>query len=182
MDLTELYSKFLGDNPFIFLVSFILTMVVLGFQPWKKGLLWRIVGIVFNICSVVIWIVILRSIWLYADSYLEVGFSWSCGTAILLFLLIIPFAPLMNINIHFMTMIEERGAKYAIKNWKLPILLGIEQTKRFFVEVAYEGEEDPEERKRKREEAKEAAKEKAEKEKRQEERDRHFLLGEEEQV
>jgi nitrogenase molybdenum-iron protein alpha/beta subunit len=79
-------------------------------------------------------------------------------------------------------MIEERGAKYAIKNWKLPILLGIEQTKRFFVEVAYEGEEDPEERKRKREEAKEAAKEKAEKEKRQEERDRHFLLGEEEQV
>ena len=91
-----------------------------------------------------------------------------------------PLVPFMNINAHYVTMIEGKGLIYTLKNWKLPIILGIEQSKRFFVEVVYEGEADPEVRKSKAETAKKVAEEEAEEEKRQQERDRKFLLGEEE--
>ena len=123
---------------------------------------------------------IFTSIWLS----LGVSFSWSCGAILLVIAILIPLSPLININVHYVTMLEEKGPKYAIQNWKLPIILGVEQTKRaissFVIEVFYEGEADPEVRKSKAEAAMKESEERAAEVKRRIERDRKFLLGEEE--
>jgi hypothetical protein len=155
-------------------ISFVLFRIL-----WDKGLN-GIIGLFFALGTAFIWLVIIGTFWLYLDGYLNVGFSWSCGTILLLIAIIMPLAPFININFHYLTMIEEKGLKYSVKNWKLPLILGIEQSKRWYVDVVYEGEADPEVRKSRAEDAKKAAEEKAAEEKRQEERDRRFLLGEEE--
>ena len=181
MGLNELYAELMeGEPSVLFWAAVALLGVCIGNYPWKKGFANRIICAFVRLLSTFIWIVIIGTLWLYIDGYLEVGFTWSCGTLLLLIAIIIPLVPFMNINVHYVTMIGEKGLIYALKNWKLPIILGIEQSKRFLVEVVHEGESDSKVRKRKAEEAKKSAKEKAEEEERQRESDRRFLLSEEE--
>jgi hypothetical protein len=176
----ELYTELFGEPSAAMIVATVALIFFMIHAPWKKGFEMRIFASIFTLFCVLIWFTLLRMIWIYLDGYIEVGFSWSCGTGLLLFAIIAPLSPLININIHYLTMIEEKGVQYALSNWKLPIILGTRQTKHFLVEVLYEGETDPEVRKKKSEEAKRLAKEKTEQEEKQREADRRFLLGEEE--
>ncbi|MBT4070684.1 MAG: hypothetical protein HOE79_05540 [Euryarchaeota archaeon] len=170
MGLNKLYAELMESEPSaLVVVSAVALIACLGHSPWKKGFTRRIIGTFVGLCSAFIWIVIIGTFGLYLDGYLGVGFTWSCGTLLFLIAIIFPFAPFMNINVHYVTLITEKGLIYAIKNWKLPITLGIEQSKRFLVEVIHEVQSDSEVRKIK-----------AEKEERQRESDRRFLLDEEE--
>jgi|GEM_PF-4328323 len=181
MSLSEFYADLVGGESYAIIVIVVLVGLIIGSAPWKRGFIIRFLedGLISSF-SILLWIIIIGTLWTYLDGYLEVGFSWSCGTILLLIAIIMPLAPFININFHYLTMIEEKGLIYSVKNWKLPIILGIEQSKRWYVEIVYEGEADPEVRKSRAEDAKKVAEEKAEEEKRQGERDRRFLLGEEE--